>query len=446
MRILFLPTNRFRVSVAQPMPIGLACVIGSIDASAHEIEVLDLMFEEDPDAALNASLERLRPEIVAISIRNIDNQARIDTQYFPPETRRLMELCREASDARIVVGGSAFTTVPEALFAYLEPDFGIAGDGEIAFPQLLDCLENGCDWKNTPGLVWREDAVVRSNAPAFVTQWNGIGLPRRDLFDLRAYAEIGGFSNIVISQGCPMRCLYCDDPHRLGRRRRAKPVSRVLDELEVMHEQSPETPLFFTAPLFNGPAKNAKAICRGILERGLAIRWTAMIHPAFFDEELAGLMKRAGCVVVSLACDTCSERMLENLRKDISKAQLEAAIALLEKYGIGYLLTMLFGGPGETRETIDETLDFLRDKKPLTVGFALGIRILPNTALAERARSEGLISPDDPLMEPKFFISPEVESWAPDYLRRVCAERDDWMFSFLEKTSPGAADEALARD
>ncbi|MBW2268070.1 MAG: radical SAM protein [Deltaproteobacteria bacterium] len=435
MRILFLSTNRFRIEVVQPMPIGLACVIAGIDENAHAIEVVDLMFSEDPAAELTAALERFRPELVAVSIRNTDNLSHLAPQYFLPEAKQMLDICREVSGAKIVVGGAAFTTVPEALFEYLEPDFGIAGDGEIAFPQLVECIENDTDWSEVPGLVWRANGRVRTNAPAFIEDWNGLRLPRRDLFDLRKYAEVGGASNIVISQGCPMRCHYCDDPHRLGRKQRRKAVEQVIDELEAMSAEASDMPIFFTAPIFNSPASNAKKVCRGIIERGLEIRWTGLIHPAFLDDELAELMQRSGCMAVSLSCDSCSERMLETLRKDITKQQLESAIALLEKHGILYMLTILFGGPGEDRESIDETLDFLRSKKPLMVAFALGIRILPNTALAEMAVEQRLIAADDPLMEPKYYLSPGVEGWARGYLEEVCAERDDWSFSVLEESS-----------
>ncbi|MCP5066561.1 MAG: radical SAM protein, partial [bacterium] len=351
MKILFLSTNRFRIDMMQPMPIGLACVIAGIDENEHGIEVLDLMFSQDPAAELAAVLERFRPEMVAVSIRNIDSLSYVDPQYFLSEAKQMIELCRSASQARIVVGGAAFTTAPEALFDYLEPDFGIAGEGEVSFPQLVGRIEKGADWSEVPGLVWRAQGEVRTNAPAFVEDWTGLRPPRRDLFDLQKYAEVGGAANIVISQGCPMRCSYCDDPHRLGRKQRRKAVDQVIDELELMSKEASDTPIFFTAPIFNSPPSHAKKVCRGIIERGLKIRWTALIHPAFLDDELAELLQSAGCMGVSLACDSCSERMLEALQKDITKEQLAAATALLEKYGIAYMLMILFGGPGEDRES-----------------------------------------------------------------------------------------------
>ncbi|MCP5040415.1 MAG: radical SAM protein [bacterium] len=435
MKILFLSTNRFRIEMIQPMPIGLACVIGAVDESQHAIEVLDLMFCEDPAAELTERLQEFQPDLVAVSVRNTDNLSYMEPQYFLPEAKEMIELCRSACEARIVVGGAAFTSVPVALFDYLAPDFGIAGEGEVSFPRLLECLEQEADFRDVPGLVWREHGEIRSNARALVEDWSDFGMPRRDLFDLKKYAEVGGAANVVVSQGCSMRCSYCDDPHRLGRKQRRKSVDRVLDELEAMSSDGINAPIFFTAPVFNSPPSHAKAVCRGIIERGLALKWTALIHPAFLDDELAELLKRAGCLAISLASDSCSDRMLKSLRKDITVEQLEAAIALLDKYEMRYILTILFGGPGEDRETIDETLDFLRSKNPLAVMFALGIRILPNTALAQMAVEQRLIESDDPLMEPKYFLSPAVEGWAREYLERAVAEHPNWSFTTLDKQS-----------
>ncbi|MBW2243798.1 MAG: radical SAM protein [Deltaproteobacteria bacterium] len=443
MRILFLSTNRFRIEMVQPMPIGLACVIGTVDEQKHAIEVLDLMFEEDPCAELTAVLDDFQPDLVAVSIRNTDNFSHLEPQYFLPEAKTMVDLCRSSSKAKIVIGGAAFTTLPLEIFDYLEPDFGIAGEGEVSFPRFLECLEEGSGWGEVPGLVWRERSEVRANAPGLVEDWSELGLPRRDLFDLEKYAEVGGASNIVISQGCPMRCFYCDDPQRLGRKQRRKSIDRIIEELEAISREGNSLSIFFTAPIFNSPPSNAKKVCRAIIERGLKIRWTAMIHPAFLDDELAELMKDAGCLVVSLAADSCSDKMLESLRKDITVAQLETAIALLEKHGVLYVITVLFGGPGEDRETIDETLDFLREKNPLMVMFALGIRILPHTAMAELAIEQGLISADDPLMEPKYYLSPGVEGWAREYLDKACAQHANWSFSALEKGNEAITDELL---
>jgi radical SAM superfamily enzyme YgiQ (UPF0313 family) len=151
-----------------------------------------------------------------------------------------------------------------------------------------------------------------------------------------------------------------------------------------------------------------------------------MVHPAFVDRELLELMREAGCAVVSVGCDSCSERMLKVLRKGFTKQQLGAAAELLEELQVSYILALLIGAPGENRQTVDESLEFLSRRSPLMVDFCLGIRLMPHTALFEIAVSEGVVSADDPLMEPRFYISPQIEAWIEHYLAEVCAQHPNW--------------------
>ena len=94
--------------------------------------------------------------------------------------------------------------------------------------------------------------------------------------------------------------------------------------------------------------------------------------------------------------------MLKVLRKGFSKEQLRAATELLEELQVNYILTLLIGAPGENRQTVEESVEFLSGRSPMMVDFCLGIRLMPHTALLEIAVREGVVSADDPLMEPRF--------------------------------------------
>jgi len=318
------------------------------------------------------------------------------------------------------------------MFEYLKPDFGIVGEGELAFRELVERLDKRRDWSDLAGLVWRAPDGVRMNPPSFVDDLDSLRLPRRDLFDNQRYAAEGGFANIVIKQGCAFRCLYCDSPHTMGSRWRMKSPQRVADELESMQNEIGVTVAFFTDAIFNLPMEHAKEVCREMIRRRLSMFWIASIHPAFADRELVGLMRDAGCNALSVGCDTCSERMLKVLRKDFTKEDLRATLDLVEEMHINYILSLLFGGPGEDRQTVEETVDFLSDRTPFMVDVCAGIRLMPHTQLFAIAVEEGVISADDPLMEPKFYISPRVRDWIEDYLIDVCSRRPNWTISRIE--------------
>jgi radical SAM superfamily enzyme YgiQ (UPF0313 family) len=424
MRILFVSTNRLK-RIMPPMPLGLASVIAQIDESRHEIQVLDLMFAERPEAELKARLASFSPDLVALSIRNVDNQSYQETEYLLPEDKKVVEWCREASAATLVVGGTAFTVSPVAILEYLDADFGIAGEGEIAFRELVERIDRGEDPSYIPGLVWRGPDGISANPLEHIENLDSLRLPRRELFDNQRYADEGGTANILLKQGCCFDCLYCDSPHVMGRRLRKKSPRKVVDELAAMEELGIGLS-FFSDAIFNYPVDYAREVCRAIIQRRLKIRWIGMVHPAFVDRELIELMREAGCAVVSMGSDSCSERMLKVLRKGFTKQQLGAAAELLEEMQVSYILGLLIGAPGEDRQTVDESIEFLSRRSPLMVDFCLGIRLMPHTALFEIAVQEGVVSADDPLMEPRFYISPHIEAWIEDYLGEVCARRPNW--------------------
>jgi radical SAM superfamily enzyme YgiQ (UPF0313 family) len=428
MKILFVSTNRLK-RIMPPMPLGLASVIAQIDESRHEIQVLDLMFVEQPEAELKIRLANFSPDLVALSIRNVDNQSYRETEYLLPEDKKVVEWCREESAATIVVGGTAFTVSPVAIFEYLGADFGIAGEGEIAFRELVERIDRGEDPSDIPGLVWRGPDGISANPPEHVENLDSLCLPRRELFDNQRYADEGGVANIVLKQGCTFNCLYCDSPHVMGRHLRMKSPQKVVDELAAMEELGVGFS-FFTDAIFNYPVDYAREVCRAIIRSRLKMRWLGMVHPAFVDRELIELMREAGCAAVSVGCDSCSERMLKVLRKGFTKEQLSAAAEMLEEMQVSYILSLLIGAPGENRQTVEESVEFLSRRSPMMADFCLGIRLMPHTALFEIAVREGVVSADDPLMEPRFYISPQIEAWIEDYLGEVCAQHPNWNFGF----------------
>jgi len=440
MRILFVSTNRLK-TVMPPMPLGLASIIAQIDESRHQLQVLDLMFEEQPEAELKRRLSSFEPDLIAISIRNVDNQSALQPEYLLPGEKAFIERCREGSSATLVVGGPAFTVSPLAIFEYLEPDFGIVGEGEIAFPELVDCIEEGRSWRDVPGLVWRTEDGVSSNPPQRIEDLDSLRFPRRELFDLSRYAAEGGVANIVIKQGCSFDCLYCDGPHAMGHHWRKKSPEKVAEELAAIKDLGAGA-TFFTDAIFNYPVDYTREVCRAIIRRRLEMRWLASVHPAFLDRGLIELMRDAGCAAVSLGCDSCSERMLKVLRKGFTKEQLRTAAELLEEMGVKYILSLLIGAPGEDRQTVEESVEFLSWRSPMMVDLCVGIRLMPHTALFEIAVREGVISADDPLMEPSFYISPLIEDWIEDYLKGICSENKSYLFHGF--TGPISGEEVVS--
>jgi radical SAM superfamily enzyme YgiQ (UPF0313 family) len=259
MKILFVATNRLR-SMMLPMPVGLASIAAQMDDSQHELQVLDLMFSEQPDADLAAALLGFAPDLVAFSVRNLDNQSYLGLEYYLPGAKELVALCRKHSEAIVVVGGAAFTVAPAAVFEYLDPDFGVAGEGEISFPQLVARIEAGIDCSDLPGLVWRENGCMGQNSPRPIQDLDSLAAPRRDLFDSRRYVAEGGFGSVVTKLGCSFRCSYCEVPHTAGDRWRTKSPDRVTDEMVQIRKHTRAPKVMFCDAIFNHPMDHAKEV------------------------------------------------------------------------------------------------------------------------------------------------------------------------------------------
>jgi radical SAM superfamily enzyme YgiQ (UPF0313 family) len=415
-----------------PMPLGLASVIAQVDESRHTIMALDFMFADDHEKELKEALAEFKPDLIAISIRNLDNQSSLHTEYLLPDAKKAIDICRADSDATIVVGGGAVTVSPVAILEYLGADFAVDGEGEIVFNELVDRLERKADYSDLPGLVWRDDGGVKANPREYIHDLDSLRPPRRDLFDNERYAAEGGFANIVIKQGCGFNCLYCDGPSVMGRKWRKRSPEKIVDELETMHNEYGVNVSFFTDTIFNFPIDHCKEVCREIIRRKPGVFWVATVSPAYLDKEMIALMQEAGCNAVSLGCDSCSEKMLKILRKGFTKEQLRTATELLEEAGLNYILSLLIGAPGEDRETVEETVEFLEKRSPFMLDFCVGIRLMPGTDLVDIAIKEGVISADDPLMEPRFYVAPEIIDWIEDYLAEVCAPHPNWTLAHIE--------------
>ena len=151
MKILLIATNR----IEEPLPafpLGVAYLAGNIDTNAHNVEVLDLMFEDGARKLVTSAIGRVKPDIIGVSIRNV-NAGGINPL---PEIEELVGICHRESEARIVLGGTGFTMMPREIITHFDADFGIVGEGVVTFNRFLERMEAGKGWDDIPGLVWKD--------------------------------------------------------------------------------------------------------------------------------------------------------------------------------------------------------------------------------------------------------------------------------------------------
>jgi radical SAM superfamily enzyme YgiQ (UPF0313 family) len=184
---------------------------------------------------------------------------------------------------------------------------------------------------------------------------------------------------------------------------------------------------FFVDNTFNLPNAYANELCEQLIVSNLKITWRCILYPWKVDDALAGKMAKAGCKEVSLGFESGSEKILAKMNKKYRPTDVRRISERLKRFGIGRMGFLLFGGPGETKETVNESLAFADSLDLEAVKITIGIRIYPNTALAQTAIKEGLIKADDNLLIPKFYIAKDLQGWLQETVKAWRETRPHWV-------------------
>jgi radical SAM superfamily enzyme YgiQ (UPF0313 family) len=184
---------------------------------------------------------------------------------------------------------------------------------------------------------------------------------------------------------------------------------------------------FFVDNTFNFPLSYAKSLCDRLVQGRLNISWRCILYPWRVDEELVQKMSEAGCKEVSLGFESGSPKILRAMNKKFQLEEVRRISETLKRHGIRRMGFLLLGGPGENRKTVEESLVFADYLDLETMKITMGIRIYPNTELARTAIKEGVITPDDSLLFPKFYMALGLDGWLQSTVRTWMDERPHWI-------------------
>jgi len=443
-KVLLIATNTEKKPYPVP-PIGLGLVAQSI-REHYDVKVYDAMFDEG--RSLPEVVNSFRPDYIGCSIRNVDSMSVEAPDFFPEAiNEKIIRPLKKITDAPIILGGSGYSIYPYEMLDYFDLDYGIAGEGETAFARLLDCLQKNSDFGSTKGIIYRKspgfEKKTKNHAPhPGQTFFSGI----ENFIDFNPYKERGAYS-IQSKRGCAHHCIYCTYPLIEGRTFRTRSVADIVDEIEQVAAKLGDVFFEFVDSTFNDPAGHAEAICTEIIRRDLKVRIRTMgINPANTSENLFNLMMQAGFTQIDSTPDSASPTMLKNLGKNFSLQQLQKMAVQIKNSGLPTMWFFVFGGPGETRTTIDETFEFIRDyiSPEDMIYVTTSLRIYPGTKLYKTALKEHLITPEQSLLKPVFYSSSQFSSEElHDYLQQKIGKSHNLLFSSEAKPSAEMMQEAI---
>jgi radical SAM superfamily enzyme YgiQ (UPF0313 family) len=392
------------------------------------VHLLDLMFTADPPAAIGAALIGVQPDVVGLSVRNIDNNDMRGTVFFLNDLQRIVQVIRTGTGAPIILGGAALGVMPEEILRLVPDTIAVVGDGEMVFPLLLEQISRGGNCTGVPGVAYLENGVYHRNDAASAG-FSGIctAPDYRRWLNITAYRSQQATVPLQTKTGCQFQCVYCTYPGIEGSTCRLKEPGSVADAVARL-AASGLRDIEFVDSVFNAPLDHAMNVCAALARvKHKARLQTLELNPLYFDDALVTAMERAGFAGMGITLESAADPVLQGLRKGFTTREVYHAAEVVQRHRIPCVWIFLFGGPGETEATVRETLRFAgKHIRPRDVAFFnTGIRIYPGTELEAVARRQGVLSRSPAeMLEPVFYVSPEVDAgWMAQELKKEMRSR-----------------------
>jgi len=398
----------------------------AVKNAGHEIKLIDLMDECDGNLVLQGGINEFQPEIIGISVRNIDDQCMENTRFLLDSVKEIVSECRRSIDAPVILGGAGYSIFPKSALEYLGADMGIQGEGESAFVTLLEMLKYKGDLSTIPGLYLSGHDIHRKVRNEDDLDEFSLPLLNSHQLALTSSQKQNLWIPFQTRRGCPLNCSYCSTETIEGMNIRKHSPGVVVEAISK-HVEAGFDQFFFVDNIFNLPLSYAKELCTQITKAELNISWRCILYPWLVDEELIEKMTEAGCKEVSMGFDSGSETILRAMNKRFLPEDVRRISEILKRYNIRRMGFLLLGGPGESKKTVEESLAFADSLDLEAMKITMGIRIYPHTDLALIAINEGVIEPDDDLLFPKFYMAPGLEEWLRNTVKIWKDTRPNWL-------------------
>lgn len=339
-------------------PTGTGIIAALLRQAGYRVAVIDVNGLRCSDDDVVEQIERLDPAVIGIG-------GLISTYGWVKRMSRRIKDRRPATP--IVLGGSVGTSIIETALRHLAVDVIAVGEADETVLEVMPVLMNGGKLEEIRGLAYLEEGqVVRTAERELIGDLDKLPYPAWDVFPMSVYLDnpvvgVGKDIDIISSRGCPFSCKYC---YRIfGRRFRARSAENVVGEMTALKRDYDIDFVSFQDDCFVVDKERVYAICDLLEETGLSreLRWSCTGRVTVCDREMLQRMRQAGCVSVSYGIESGSETILKAMAKNATLEQAKTAIRNSREAGLRCPVSFMIGYPGETRETVMETVDFCRD-------------------------------------------------------------------------------------
>ncbi len=361
----------------EAVPIGLFYIGAILKENRYDVEILNWHdFQKSPEK-IKKILVSENPDIIGMSIVHANRWGGIEIAGIAKKINPHL---------KIVFGGIGATFLYEHLLTHFkEIDFCVLGEGEYAFLELVRWLEKKEESvpETIPGIAYRRQDKIVCNPKSDLI---------KNLDDLPDPARYFAFQHVCLSRGCPGKCNFCGSPQFWKHRVRFHSADYFVDQLERLYQKRVNF-FYFSDDTFALKKDLVIKVCEEICRRKLLISWAAICRVADIDEDVLLGMRKAGCVQISYGIESGSEKIRKYLNKPIKTETIKKAFALTTAHGILPRAYFIYGCPEETWETIGETIELIRDIKPLAAIFYI-LDIFPGTTLYKDWQKQNAVGDD----------------------------------------------------
>ncbi len=358
--------GRLHAEDVRVVPIGLYYIGALLKENNYDVEILNWHNVNKTPQKIEETLKERKPDVIGFSIVHANRWGGIDISKIAKQI---------LPGVKIVFGGIGTTFLCEHLLTHFkEIDFAVLGEGEYSFLNLIRCIEkeNYDGINKIDGIAFRKGGkVVKTGSAEVIQELDRLPMPSK-------YFEL---QHMISSRGCPANCTFCGSPQFWGHKVRFHSPEYFVEQMEQLYRKG-ITFFYVSDDTFTMRKDRVIQICKKIIEKDLKITWFAISRVNYVNEEMLYWMRKAGCIQISYGVESGSEKIRDMLNKNIKTDDIRRAFTLTTMYGILARAYFIYGSPGESWETIQETIDLIYEIKPLSIIFYI-LDIFPGTALYE---------------------------------------------------------------
>lgn len=359
------------------MQLGLAYIAAVLEKNGDEVEILDLLISQYTKDKIKQKLEEYQPDIVGVTS--------VTLNY--PIASDILKYCKSINkDVTTIIGGPHVTfMVEETLNEAPWIDILVKGEGEQT---ILDIV-NGKKLEDVEGIAYRlNDGIEITPDRVFINDLDALPSPALHLYPISRYRAFKAPWSVISGRGCPFNCIFCVGSRMVGRKVRYRNPKLVIDEAERGMAQG-FNEIHFEDDLLTSNRKHLFAICDEIISRGLKFDWKAFSRVDTVTPDSLRKMREAGCTGVLYGVESGNQHILDKVKKKITLEKIKEAVKMAQDAGISVFASMIIGLPGETKETMEQSVRFASEIKADFWGFHV-LAPFPGTEVRENAEEYGI--------------------------------------------------------